>query len=158
MPFQKCVCVCFLSQKYFFFQRNTVSLCHIILTKNFEIMKTSKRFVLLLTLFLIPFVNVSVDVFASQIKLHVRIVDPTENQPADPKSPVLYPEVSNEDHVLTFDDFCLGCELRLMDEEGVLVYSATITSGTLVLPFYLSGNYELQIIRGNFCFYGDVSF
>ena len=120
-------------------------------------MKTKKKFLLSLAMALLPFANVCVDAFASQVQLQVRIDDPTENQPPYPKSPILIPEVSIEDYTLNFDASCLGCELRLLDEDGVLVYSTTITSGTLVLPSYLSGNYELQIIRGNFCFYGDIS-
>lgn len=120
-------------------------------------MKTKKRFLLSLAMALLPFANVCVNAFASEVSLQVRIEDPTNNQPPYPKTPILVPEVSIEDYTLTFDDACLGCELRLLDEDGVLVYSTTITSSTFVLPSYLSGNYELQIIRGNFCFYGDIS-
>ena len=105
----------------------------------------------------LPFANVCVNAFAGEVPLQVRIDDPNEDKPPYPKTPVLVPEVSIEDYTLTFDDACLGCELRLLDENGVLVYFSTITSSTLVLPSYLSGDYELQIIRGIYCFYGDIS-
>ena len=120
-------------------------------------MKTKKRFLLSLAMALLPFANMCVNAFAGEVPLQVSIDDPNIDKPPYPKTPILIPEVSIDDYTLTFDASCLGCELRLLDEDGVLVYSTTITSGTLVLPSYLSGNYELQIIRGNFCFYGDIS-
>lgn len=117
---------------------------------------TKKIFLLSLAMALFPFANVCVNAFAAGVQLQVRIDDPTENQPDDPRTPVLVPEVSIDDYTLTFDDSCLGCELRLLDENGVLVYSTTITSNTLVLPAYLSGEYEIQIISGIYCFYGYI--
>lgn len=110
-----------------------------------------------LMMVLLPFIGVCVDATAGIVPLQVGIIDPTYDQTNPQKTPTLVPEVNIEDYVLTFDASCLGCELRLLDENGVLVYSTTITSSTLVLPSYLSGNYELLIIRGNFCFYGDIS-
>ena len=39
-----------------------------------------------------------------------------------------------------------------------VVYSAVIPTNTtsLVLPSCLSGEYEIQIIQGNICFYGYI--
>ena len=120
-------------------------------------MKTKNKFLLLLAMALLPFTNVCVDVFSSEVSLEVRIEDPNNDKPPYPKTPILVPEVSIEDYTLTFDASCLGCELRLLDENGVMVYSSTITSSTLVLPSYLSGDYELQIISGIYCFYGYIN-
>lgn len=106
---------------------------------------------------LLPFSSVCLNVEAGDIPLEVGYTDPNYDKPADPKTPILVPEVCIEDYTLTFDASCLGCELRLLDEDGVQVYSTTITSNTLVLPSYLSGDYELQIISGIYCFYGDIS-
>lgn len=153
-----CFRVLFVVKIYIIFLVESLSLRHIFYyPQSYEIMKTKKRFLLSLAMALLPFANVYVNAFAGEVPLQVRIEDPNIDKPADPKSPILIPEVSLEDYTLNFDASCLGCELRLLDEDGVLVYSTTITSGTLVLPSYLSGNYELQIIRGNFCFYGDIS-
>ena len=116
-----------------------------------------KLFLVLTVAALLPFSSVCVNALAGVVPLQVGYVDPTYGQTNPQKAPILIPEVRIEDYTLNFDASCLGCELRLLDEDGVLVYSTTITSGTLVLPSYLSGNYELQIIRGNFCFYGDIS-
>ena len=117
---------------------------------------TKKRFILIsLMMALLPLSNMYVH--ALPVTLNVGYQDPTLSQTNPQKGPVLVPEVSIDDYTLTFDASCLGCGLRLFDEDGVLVYSTIITSNTLVLPAYLSGDYELQIIRGNFCFYGDIS-
>ena len=115
-----------------------------------------KRFILIsLMMVILPLLNMYVH--STPVTLNAGYKDPTLSQTNPQKGPVLVPEVNLDDYTLTFDASCLGCELRLLDEDGVLVYSTTITSSTLVLPSYLSGNYELQIIRGNFCFYGDIS-
>ena len=116
-----------------------------------------KLFFVLTVAALLPFSSVCINTMAGVIPLEVGYHDPNNDKPADPKTPVLVPEVSIEDYTLTFDASCLGCELRLLDENGVLVYSSTITSSTLVLPSYLSGDYELQIISGIYCFYGYIN-
>ena len=101
----------------------------------------------------------SVNTFASidPIPLEVGYIDPILHNTH--KSPVLIPEVSIENYTLYFDTPCDGYILRIVNEMGVAEYTTVIPIGTdeLVLPSYLSGNYELQIIRGNFCFYGDIS-
>lgn len=119
-------------------------------------MKTKNKFLLFLAMAFLPFAYVCVNAFADEVPLQVRIDDPNEDKPPYPKTPIIVPEVGIEDYTLTFDASCLGCELRLLDENGVLVYSTTITSNTLVLPAYLSGEYELQIISGIYCFYGFI--
>lgn len=106
---------------------------------------------------LLPFSSLCLKAEAGVVPLEVGYTDPNYDKPADPKTPILIPKVSIEDYTLTFDASCLGCELRLLDEDGVLVFSSTITSSSLVLPSYLSGDYELQIIRGIYCFYGNIS-
>ena len=105
---------------------------------------------------LLPLSSVSLNSVAGIVPLEVGYTDPTSNQTNPQKTPVLVPEVSIDDYVLTFDDSCLGCELRLVDENDNVVYTTVITSNTLVLPSYLSGEYELQIIRGIYCFYGYI--
>lgn len=119
-------------------------------------MTTKKKLLFSLAMVLLPFASVCVNALPVGVQLQVRIEDPNIDKPNGPKTPILVPEVSIEDYTLTFDDSCLGCELRLLDEDGMLVYSTTITSNTLVLPAYLSGEYEIQIISGIYCFYGYI--
>ena len=91
--------------------------------------------------------------------LQVTIYDPTGNHGGIPKAPVQVPSVSLDDHTLYFFTPCDGCTLNLVDENDVVVYTIVIPAGTtsLVLPATLSGNFELQIIRGNYCFWGEIT-
>ena len=116
-----------------------------------------KRYVLALALVLASsFSGVKAQ---DEIGFEYGIVDPTSGYEPYEKGPVLVPSVSIEDYTLYFTTPCDGCTLRLLDENDVVVYSTVISAGTtsLVLPSYLSGEYEIQIIRGNICFYGYIT-
>lgn len=93
------------------------------------------------------------------IFLQVRIYDPTEPDEPYQKSPVTIPTISLDGHTIIFDTPCDGSTLRLVDENDNVVYSTVIPTGTtsLVLPLSLSGEYEIQIIQGNICFYGFIN-
>ena len=90
------------------------------------------------------------------VPLDVAYNDPTYNQTNPHRSPILIPEVSLDGYTLTFDDSCIGCTLRLVNAEGEVEYTTIITSDTLVLPSTLEGEFEIQIIRDNWCFYGYI--
>lgn len=85
------------------------------------------------------------------IPLEVRIFDPTL-----PKSPVQIPIVYITNYTLTFDESCDSCILRLVNDDDEVEYVTVITSNTLILPSTLEGEYEIQIIRDNWCFYGYI--
>lgn len=93
-----------------------------------------------------------------EVVLQVTITDPTEDQRPIKRGPVVIPSVSLEEHTLLFTTPCDGCTLRLINEDGEMKYITVIPAGTatLVLPSYLSGEYQLQIIRGNYCFWGYI--
>lgn len=75
------------------------------------------------------------------------------------KGPVKVPEISLDDHTLYFYTPCDGFTLNLVDENDVVVYTVVIPTGTTswVLPATLSGEYELQLITGNYCFWGMIT-
>lgn len=112
--------------------------------------------ILLLALALLPLSNVSV--MAKTITFSVGYEDPQNPMDDDPRSPILIPEVDLEGYTMTFYTPCDGCVLRLLDENDNVVYSTVIPTGTtsIVLPSYLSGNYEIQIVQGNIYFYGNI--
>ena len=93
------------------------------------------------------------------LTLQVRFDDPTEDHEPLPKSPIMIPSVTLEGHTLYFATSCDGCTLRLLDANDNAVYSTVIPTGTtsLVLPSSLFGEYEIQIILGNICFYGYIN-
>lgn len=93
------------------------------------------------------------------IPLQITGVDPTIGQDKPHKGPIQVPEISLDDHTLYFFTPCDGCVLNLVDENDDVAYTLVIPAGTtsLVLPSNLSGEYELQIIRGNYCFWGMIT-
>lgn len=92
------------------------------------------------------------------ILLQATIYDPTNPNGGFHKTPIQEPSVSLEDHILYFETPCDGCTLNIVDENDVVVYTLVIPTGTtsLVLPATLSGEYELQIISGNYLFFGTI--
>ena len=92
-----------------------------------------------------------------QVPLRVKPQNPINTKPIN-RSPVMAPTLCIEDHTLYFITPCDGCLLQLLNEDGEVEFAIEIPeeSETLTLPFYLEGEYELQIIRGNFCFFGFI--
>lgn len=73
-----------------------------------------------------------------------------------PRTPIQPPTVYIDEYTLSFDESCNGCTLRIVNAEDEVEYTTIITSGMLVLPSTLEGDYEIQIISGYYCFYGDI--
>lgn len=119
-----------------------------------------KRFLIVSCLAaMLSFTSVSVYADPDSIVLQVGYEDPDLGDEGQHKSPILIPEISIEDYTIYFNTPCDGCTLRLLDANDNVVYSIVIPTGTtsLVLPSSLSGEYKIQIIQGNLCFYGFIN-
>lgn len=92
------------------------------------------------------------------ILLQVGYDDPIESDDGEHRAPVIIPDVCIDGYTLVFNTPIDGYTLRLLDEDGYVVFTTIIPIGTtsMVLPSYLSGEYEIQIIQGNLCFYGYI--
>lgn len=92
------------------------------------------------------------------VPLQVTDIDPSIIKDGQQRTPNQIPKLSLDGHTLYFDTPCDGCLLRIIDEDNYVVYSVVVTIGatTLQLPGYLSGDYELQLICDNLCFYGYI--
>lgn len=88
------------------------------------------------------------------VDINFNIVNPDSKGQAPPRSPVKTPDAYLDDHIL-YIYACEGCILQLEQNDEV-VYSTTITSDIVELPESLSGIYQLQIIRGNYCFLAEI--
>ena len=112
---------------------------------------------LVVSLFSLSSVRVSAD-NPKDIDLTVGYTDPG-NGGQMPRTPIVIPHVAIDDYTLTFYTPCDGCKLLLLDENESLAFSTVIPVGTstLVLPSYLSGEYQIQIISGNICFKGYIN-
>lgn len=120
---------------------------------------TKKSIIISLLAAMLTLGNLSVYADPELIVLEVGIEDPEHGDSSQQKTPITVPDISLEDHTLYFYTPCDGCTLRLLDENDNVVYSTVIATGTtsLVLPSTLSGEYEIQIIQGNICFYGYIN-
>ena len=98
-----------------------------------------------------------VSALPAEVILSVDIIDPTDETNNPHRNPILVPEVSIDGNTLFFVTPCDGLALRLVNEEYETVFTTIISGSTLVLPSSLSGDYELQIINGNYVFYGDIT-
>lgn len=119
-----------------------------------------KRSIFALVLFLsASLTDAKIQNVCDEVCLQVALVDPTENQKPIKRSPVVIPSISIDDHALYFNTSCDGCTLRLFNEDGDMVVNMIIPedSSTINLPSFLFGEYEIQIIRGNYCFYGYIN-
>lgn len=95
----------------------------------------------------------------TDINLEAGYVDP-EDEGGDPhRSPILIPHVGIDNYTLLFYTPCDGYTLRLLDEYDNIAFVTVIPVGTtlLVLPSYLSGIYEIQLISDNICFWGHIN-
>ena len=103
----------------------------------------------------------SVSVYADPIVIPLQVAyeDPNYGLDGQHKGSVPIPNISQDDYSLIFNTPCDGCTLRLLDENGFVVYSTVIPMGptNLVLPSWLSGEYEIQIIQGYWLFTGFIS-
>lgn len=120
---------------------------------------TKKSIIISLLAAMLTLGNLSVYADPELIVLEVGIEDPEHGDSSQQKTPITVPDISLEDHTLYFYTPCDGCILRLLDGNDNVVYSTVIATGTtsLVLPSTLSGEYEIQIIQGNICFYGYIN-
>ena len=96
--------------------------------------------------------------FLYPITFNVRGIDPTAPIRNPQRSPIAYPEVGIDGYTIYFFTPCDGCTLRVVNEDGEVEYSTVIPTDceSLELPSTLEGEYEIQIIRDNYCFYGMI--
>lgn len=75
-----------------------------------------------------------------------------------PKSPIQPPTVYLDDYVLTFEADHPDYTLYIKDEDGDVVYTTTVfsTQTDVILPSILSGNYEINLVMGNWLFTGWI--
>lgn len=99
-------------------------------------------------------------VCGNDVPLEVGIDDPTNNEDPLPKSPILIPSVSQDGYELSFQSSHPVYTLYIIENE-VAAYSVIVSSSTtsVVLPSWLSGEYELQLHPDgcNYYFYGFIN-
>lgn len=94
-----------------------------------------------------------------EIPLQVSYEDPNNGNDGLQKGSVPIPSISLDYYSLIFNTPCDGYTLRLLDEDSVVVYSVVIPTGTtsIVLPSTLSGDYQIELVMGNWLFTGYIT-
>ena len=75
------------------------------------------------------------------------------------KSPMRPPVVYIEDYTMSFTADHPDYILNIKDEDGEVVYSTTVFSSMtqVTLPSTLSGDYEIELLMGNWKFMGFIT-
>ena len=91
------------------------------------------------------------------LDLEVKKIDNKPIHSGDPKSPVLIPTVWQDGYELEIEAPHAEYVLNIVSGTTV-VYTVVVPANVslVMLPSWLSGIYELQLIQGNLCFYGDI--
>ena len=91
------------------------------------------------------------------IHFQVGYNNPLNTNKGIPRTPIQPPAVYLEDYTLSFDAFEEDCVIKLLDE-GEVVYEVDIPAGStsVILPSTLSGEYTLQLFKGNWVFEGEI--
>ena len=114
---------------------------------------------LLLCLFGVFFFSTS---WSAQVLVPLTVCIEENDQPLGngyPKAPIRAPKVYIEDYTLLFAVDHPDYILNIMDEDGAVVYSTVVysTQTQVVLPSTLSGDYEIQLVMGNWLFSGWIN-
>jgi len=91
------------------------------------------------------------------LDLEVRKIDETPTQHGGMKTPALIPNVWQDGYELEIETPHAEYVLNIVSGTTV-VYSVVVPANVslVMLPATLSGTYELQLIQGDLCFYGDI--
>ena len=94
------------------------------------------------------------------VSLQVHYDDPTSDEPPFPKTPVVIPCLYLDDHEIYFLTMHPEYSVSII-EDDTLVYSVAFpsTTSSIVLPSWLSGDYEI-VLRPtgcNYYFYGYIN-
>jgi hypothetical protein len=79
--------------------------------------------------------------------------------PGYPKTPITAPTVYIDDYTLLFEVDHPEYVLYIKDEDDNVVYSTVVYSAQtqVVLPSTLSGNYQIELVMGNWLFTGWIN-
>ena len=117
--------------------------------------RMKKLFILLISAFMM-----SISAYAwNQIPIAVSYDDNSPVGNGYPKSPTDPPTVYIEDYTLSFTADHPDYILNIKDEDGEVVYSTTVFSAMtqVTLPSNLSGDYEIELLMGNWKFMGWIN-
>ena len=85
------------------------------------------------------------------------IVNPSDGDGENPRSPILVPVLYIDGYTLTAGTGTLGSTIQLLDEDDNVVFSTFVyVEGDIQLPTTLSGTYTIQVLRDGITFEGEI--
>jgi len=94
---------------------------------------------------------------ADIVPLQSQKIRPTDEHTKPSRSPMRLPLIYIEDHILLFSDSFVGFEVTILQNGQVVYMDCVGADGTLMLPENMSGDYELQIIIGDYIVTGTFN-
>ena len=120
----------------------------------------TKRFILLLIMFVGSLTSYAQNFGTPiQVILQFHYFDPYEGLGSGQRGPIDPPTVYLEDYTLTFEADHPEYVLYIKDEDDAVVYSTVVSTTVteVVLPSYLSGDYEIDLVMGDWLFTGWIN-
>ena len=101
------------------------------------------------------FAGVNLSSLMAQQNIPMQIIDLSSSDGGHTYAPPRPWYITQDDYVLTLPVFDYAYTLVLLDEDGVVVYSADYSAGTttVVLPSTLSGEFELRLVPYSATYY-----
>jgi hypothetical protein len=93
------------------------------------------------------------------VPLDVEVVDPTHGSGTVPRTPILVPTASLDGNTFYINSGHADFVVQLLDEDDNVVYQTVMPSETnsIVLPSTLSGDYQIQLLWGDWMLYGWIN-
>ena len=116
-----------------------------------------KKIVAVLMLFMVVGVTNLYAGDGNPLEFEVKKIDNTPTLPPGGKNPIQFPTVWQDGYELEIEAPHAEYVLNIVSGTTV-VYTVIVPANVslVVLPSWLSGTYELQLIQGDLCFYGDI--
>ena len=93
------------------------------------------------------------------LNIPMQIIDPTPGDGGNTLAPPRPWYITQDDHTLTLPALADDYTLQLLDEDGLVVYTTFVPSGTttVILPSTLSGDFELRLVADTYYYRGYMS-
>ena len=111
----------------------------------------------LLTIMLLFATNISTMLADDPVILHPINNGESTGNPDVPRTPIVLPDVYIDGYSLYFDGSCIGCSITLLDEDESIVFMDVVNENGIVnIPNNLTGTFELQLVRGDITYSGEI--
>lgn len=96
--------------------------------------------------------------YGSPVQVPMHIIDQSSGSSGPTYAPIRPWYITQDDYTLTLPALADDYTLELLDEDGVVVYTTFVPSGTttVILPSTLSGDFELRLVADTYYYRGYI--